>query len=371
MTTPPTLSVVIPAYNAAAWLPRTLEALRRAIALAAWPDVEIVVVDDGSTDDTATVLAADTGIPAVSVVSQPNAGRFLARWAGLRAARGELVLLLDSRVFPHEPSLGFIRERLATHPDQTVWNGDVVIDTARNPYAGFWAALVKIAWRRWFADRTEAAYGLADFDHYPKGTTFFVAPRSLLLRLVEEFVPSHDDLALVSDDTHLLRSLAAEQPIRLANGFCCTYHGREDLRGFLRQAYYRGTTFVDGHLRRGSRFLAPFLLLAAASPTLAMIAARRPTVAAVGLVAAVGTLGATARRCGASAHEAGSLAALAPVFGVVYAGGIGRGIVLRARSARRRRTAQAEVATAQNPLSTNHDTITSLGDTDRTSAGHR
>jgi hypothetical protein len=300
MTLPPSLSVVIPAYDAATWLPRTLDALRRAIAYAEWPDVEIVVVDDGSRDDTAAVLAADTGTPAVTVVAQPNAGRFLARRAGLRAARGELVLLLDSRVFPHEPSLRFLRDRLATHPDQRVWNGDVDVDTVGNPYAGFWAAVVTLAWRRWFTDRTEAAYGLDEFDHYPKGTGFFVAPRATLLRLVESFSATHDDWTLVSDDTHLLRGLAAEEPIRLSRQFCCTYHGREDLQGFLRQAYYRGTTFVDGHLRRESRFLPPFIALAALSPVAVTAALRRPRTVVAGALAGLAGLAGAARRCGAN-----------------------------------------------------------------------
>jgi hypothetical protein len=338
--------------------------------------VEIVVVDDGSTDGTAAVLAADTGTPAVTVVRQANAGRFLARRAGLVAARGELVLLLDSRVFPHEPSLTFIRNRLATHPDHRVWNGDVVIDTAGNPYAGFWAALVKIAWRRWFAERTEAAYGLDEFDLYPKGTTFFLAPRDTLLRLVDAFTPSHDDLSLVSDDTHLLRSLAAEQPIRLAHDFCCTYHGREDLEGFLRQAYYRGTTFVDGHLRRESRFLVPFVALATASPALAVLAVRRPLVAALGLAGATSGLGIIARRCGATAYEARSLAVLAPGFGAVYGTGIVRGLALRIRAARRRGRSglpapQTRAAARQNPSATSRSTTRSLGDDALTAAGRR
>ena len=78
----PSLSVVLPTYNAGGWLPDTLGHLRTAIERAGWPDVQIVVVDDGSTDDTPEVLAADLGAPSLTVVRQANGGRFAAREAG-------------------------------------------------------------------------------------------------------------------------------------------------------------------------------------------------------------------------------------------------------------------------------------------------
>jgi glycosyltransferase involved in cell wall biosynthesis len=86
----PAVSVVIPAYNVA-WCVR--KAIDSALAQS-WSDREIVVVDDGSTDDTTAVLASYGD--AIRVVVQRNGGMSNARNAGIRAARGEFIAFLDA-----------------------------------------------------------------------------------------------------------------------------------------------------------------------------------------------------------------------------------------------------------------------------------
>jgi glycosyltransferase involved in cell wall biosynthesis len=86
----PTVSVVIPAYNAG-WCVR--KAVDSVLAQDRC-DFEVIVVNDGSTDDTAAVLA-EYG-PAIRVIDQPNGGMSNARNAGIRAARGEFIAFLDS-----------------------------------------------------------------------------------------------------------------------------------------------------------------------------------------------------------------------------------------------------------------------------------
>jgi glycosyltransferase involved in cell wall biosynthesis len=89
---PVDVSVVIPLFNRARLVPFTLEALR--------PDrhpgvaLDVIVVDDGSTDDGAAV--AKETLPGIRLLSTPNHGAPHARNAGLADARGEFLLLLDS-----------------------------------------------------------------------------------------------------------------------------------------------------------------------------------------------------------------------------------------------------------------------------------
>jgi glycosyltransferase involved in cell wall biosynthesis len=85
------LSVVVPTYNRAAVLGRCLDALA---AQDPAPD-EVVVVDDGSSDDTPAVLARHDWVRAIR---QPNGGRAAAKNAGVEAARGDVVLFLDDDV---------------------------------------------------------------------------------------------------------------------------------------------------------------------------------------------------------------------------------------------------------------------------------
>lgn len=82
------ISVVIPAYNASAHVAATL----RSVVAQSAPPAEIIVVDDGSTDDTAAIARAF----GVRVMSQGNRGLSAARNAGTRAATGDYIAYLDA-----------------------------------------------------------------------------------------------------------------------------------------------------------------------------------------------------------------------------------------------------------------------------------
>jgi glycosyltransferase involved in cell wall biosynthesis len=89
----PSISVVICAYNAADTLG---ECLGHTCALD-YPRLEILVVDDGSTDATPEIARR---YPRARLVSIPHAGLSVARNAGFEAARGELIAYLDSDAYP-------------------------------------------------------------------------------------------------------------------------------------------------------------------------------------------------------------------------------------------------------------------------------
>jgi len=92
----PTLSVVIPTWNCAARLVRALHSV--AAQTCALDDLETVVVDDGSTDDTAERVArfAAQSPLRVRYVRQDNAGPAAARNHGLRLAHGDVIAFLDA-----------------------------------------------------------------------------------------------------------------------------------------------------------------------------------------------------------------------------------------------------------------------------------
>ncbi|GAB5079131.1 glycosyltransferase [Arthrobacter sp. AD-310] len=83
------VSVIVPAYNEAAGI----EAAVRSIAASTHP-VEIIVVDDGSTDGTADIVDA-LGLPGVVVIRKENGGKPSALNAGLHAAAHDLVVMVD------------------------------------------------------------------------------------------------------------------------------------------------------------------------------------------------------------------------------------------------------------------------------------
>lgn len=93
-------SVVIPCYNHAAFLPQTVESVLQST----YPDIEIIIVDDGSVDDSGRV-AQELEKKHVSVryVHQENSGPSRARNNGIRQARGTYILPLDADdlISPH------------------------------------------------------------------------------------------------------------------------------------------------------------------------------------------------------------------------------------------------------------------------------
>ncbi len=87
----PLVSVVVPAHNESAGIAGTI----RSLLGTRYPRLEIVVVDDGSTDDTFSVVAA-MGIPELVLISQPNAGKPAALNTGIAAASHDVLVLVDA-----------------------------------------------------------------------------------------------------------------------------------------------------------------------------------------------------------------------------------------------------------------------------------
>jgi glycosyltransferase involved in cell wall biosynthesis len=113
------LSVVVPMFNEAATL-RELVARCRAAAAASDRDFEIVLVDDGSTDDTPRLLAELCDGERVRSLRPPhNVGQFRATQLGLTAARGELVCVLDADLQDPPELLADLAARLRAAPPST------------------------------------------------------------------------------------------------------------------------------------------------------------------------------------------------------------------------------------------------------------
>src|SRR3954462_6988719 len=84
----PLISIVIPSYNQAHFLREAIES----VLAQSYPALEIIVVDDGSRDESATVAMR---YPNVRCLRQPNMGVAAARNTGLRHSSGEYLVFLD------------------------------------------------------------------------------------------------------------------------------------------------------------------------------------------------------------------------------------------------------------------------------------
>lgn len=88
----PLVTVVVPAFNES----RVIRNCVESILASTYQAIDIVLVDDGSTDDTLTVMRCYEDHPRVTVLTQPNSGKGAALNTGLAAARGEIVLMVDA-----------------------------------------------------------------------------------------------------------------------------------------------------------------------------------------------------------------------------------------------------------------------------------
>jgi GT2 family glycosyltransferase len=111
------VSVIIPCFNQARYLKRAVES----VFAQTHTDIEVIVVNDGSTDETGTVAARFLSHPAFRYIAQVNRGLAAARNAGLRVATGEYLSFLDADDYLHpekvasqatvlddNPAIGFV-----------------------------------------------------------------------------------------------------------------------------------------------------------------------------------------------------------------------------------------------------------------------
>ena len=110
----PKFSVIIPVYNAAATLPQTLES----VAKQSLADFEVVLVDDGSTDNSAEIVISETkGWENGQVISQENMGLGNARNVAAKAARADWLVFLDADDYWAADKLSVLNDAIRQNPN--------------------------------------------------------------------------------------------------------------------------------------------------------------------------------------------------------------------------------------------------------------
>jgi glycosyltransferase involved in cell wall biosynthesis len=132
----PLVSVLTPCYNVAPWL----EAAVASVRAQTWRNYEIILVDDGSTDDTLAVANRLAG-PDLKVLHQSNGGQCSAFNAAFRQAQGDFIEYLDADDLLHPRKLEVQLARLATLPAGWIASG---------------------AWARFYCDPAEAEFKSED-----------------------------------------------------------------------------------------------------------------------------------------------------------------------------------------------------------------
>ena len=189
------LSIVIPTYNRLDRLRRVLGALERQTTPTPF---EVVVVSDGSTDDTNTFLSETAHQLRIVPVIQPNQGVAAARNHGVRRASGRLVLFLDDDVVP-APEL--VARHLALHNsgDATL----IVLGPMLTP-----ADFKMAPWVRWEQDALDKQYqAMQRGDWEPTARQFYTGNTSLVRQQILE-AGGFDERFRRAEDVELAYRLA-------------------------------------------------------------------------------------------------------------------------------------------------------------------
>jgi len=128
MSASPRYSIIIPTYNRADSVEQTLNSC----FTQSFTDFEIVIVDDGSSDNTLTVLEQISD-PRLVVVAQENAGPAAARNHGMRVARGEYIAFLDSDDIWYPDFLKQAEAALSRDANQLLY-GQIIVDRGVGRY---------------------------------------------------------------------------------------------------------------------------------------------------------------------------------------------------------------------------------------------
>jgi dolichol-phosphate mannosyltransferase len=182
---PIALSVVIPAYNEAAFI-GTLLARIQAVDLAGVAvTAELIVVDDGSADDTADIAARHGGVRVIR--QRPNAGKGAAVRAGIAAATGSHVLIQDADLEYDPQDYLPMLSALRGGGDRTVVYGSRYLpypdaSALRNVFAGPWPGQ---SWAAYLGGRSLSVTAWLTTGRYLTDTVtaYKLFPRALLAGL--------------------------------------------------------------------------------------------------------------------------------------------------------------------------------------------
>jgi len=178
----PSVSVIVPVLNAAELLQNCLKALK---AQTYTGQVEIVVVNDGSADQTSEVVKKFEGI---SLIEQENRGRAKARNRGIANSSGKIIAFTDADCVPNPDWLKKLVSVLEKDPRRGIVSGSITIPLSAN----LWQRLDHQAWAHSIGPKA------------PAGKTLFGSTANMcLLRSVFDKVGGFDERLLGSEDSDL------------------------------------------------------------------------------------------------------------------------------------------------------------------------
>ncbi len=198
----PVLSVVLSVYNGADYLPRALDSLCRQDG----PDqMEVLVTDDGSTDESLAILYAYADKLPLRFLTHPRTGNWVANTnLGIAAAKGRYLCLLHQDDLWLDGRLAWIRQTIQDHPDARVLVSPAQFVAPDGRFIG--------PWRTPFHNRTERELGPMEWFAPLLVQNYLAIPAPVFRRDLVPSVNPMDDSLKYAADWKLWLELASKHP---------------------------------------------------------------------------------------------------------------------------------------------------------------
>ncbi len=222
----PRVSIVVASYNGG----RTLDECLRSLMRLSYPDYEVIVIDDGSTDNTSQIVTRYN----VRSIRTENRGLSAARNLGIESSTGEIVAFIDSDAYADPDWLFYLVTSLAEQEASGVGGPNLSpLDD------GFVAACVDFA----PGNPTHVLLDDERAEHVPGCNMAF---RKDALARIGGFDHTH---RAAGDDVDVCwKLLVRDETIAFSPGAFVWHHRRPSVRAYLRQQ--RGYGYAEAHLRR-------------------------------------------------------------------------------------------------------------------------
>lgn len=246
---PTPFSIIIPAYNCQDHLRRLLTQIQELDYDKS--QLEVLVVDDGSTDQTASV-AIEMG--ATLIQQEENMGRVITRERGAREAKHETLVFVDARcniekdLLKNAAKLNYLPLMGVGMSDKTLSIIDRVFYCIRKKVYHPYEPQIKYAESLWLKP--------GEFDGRPKGTGLLIIQRNMFLNCALE--EKYQD---VNDDTKLLHNIVHKgAPILRHTSLPFFYEHRHEWSQLLKHTFFRGPKFYDYYLVKEGPYFKYLLL---------------------------------------------------------------------------------------------------------------
>jgi glycosyltransferase involved in cell wall biosynthesis len=252
-------------------------------------EIEIVIVDDGSTDDTPqqikTNLATLKAFGNVQVIThKERAGLIMARLNAAKSAKGMFIAFVDKRTRPNPDYIHYLLAK-----KRNIVIGDVYMDKQRSPWDRVLTLIRKKLYYPYFNHPFDDIE--IDSDLYKRfknkgGGGAMLVLRDYYLSVIDKFKKSPN----ANDDSMLINNLLKFEPLLKTADARTLYINRTGFKENVLHVYNRGPKFVDYYIKPGTRFFPEIIALVVVLLASIALFFIQPLVLAYELMAAVALL---------------------------------------------------------------------------------